>query len=217
MAIGSPSSASCEIVRCAPSAVVDWISGNVERRAVVAREAHIVVPGGSTPLPILSELGRAVQRGLNVSFSLTDERCVPVNSKNRNETPLIRSVGSAKVFRLLDKAGKLVTESVPAPTVSLIGVGEDGHIASIFPGSRALPEAELGLRNNLIVVSDAPDGMTRVSRTYSGLVGSAATGVVISGPLKRKLMLSVLSGAFQTLPVARLLEKAANLIIFDLI
>ena len=126
------------------------------------------------------------------------------------------ALGSDRVVSLLEGEGLLPRASVPAPDVALVGMGADGHIASLFPGSSALEAAEAADADTLIVVPDAPDGVLRVSRSYAGLIGRKGTALLISGAEKREMVRQAQSGRRPELPVAGLMQRVPDLKVFEL-
>lgn len=82
--------------------------------------------------------------------------------------------------------------------VTLLGLGTDGHTASLFPGNTALDE-----RRTWVLPSVAPDGSTRITLTYPLLDSSANTAFLVAGAEKRPIMARFLAGD-RALPAARL-------------
>ena len=95
-----------------------------------------------------------------------------------------------------------LTASRPLFDVMLLGLGEDGHTASLFPGSKALNE-----RNHWTAVS-ALKGQARITLTYPALESSAQTAFLVSGAAKRDILKRVLDGD-PSLPAARLRPQGA--------
>ncbi|MFP4404142.1 6-phosphogluconolactonase, partial [Rhodosalinus sp.] len=128
-----------------------------ELRAALSHRERVLfaVPGGSTPGPVFDALCAAQIGWDSVDVLLTDERWVRPDHP-RSNTRLVRErllVDRAAAARLLpmyqptdtpDAAVARVTETI-APhlpiSVLLLGMGEDGHIASLFPGADRLEEA----------------------------------------------------------------------------
>ena len=127
------------------------------REAVEARgSASFATSGGSTPGPIhlaLAALGPDHVPWKRVSVFFVDERCVPPSSQDSNyrlaRETLLDPLGllSSRVHRMegeradRDGAAKDYAARLPeALDVVLLGMGEDGHTASLFPGAPALEE-----------------------------------------------------------------------------
>ena len=113
--------------------------------ALVARGAfHLAIPGGS----VVSLLARGL---VNVDASnwhvfWTDERCVPLSDPHSNfrlaETELLPKLAGAHLHPIRGSAADYENELRPFLPLDLVllGVGEDGHVASLFPGNAALLE-----------------------------------------------------------------------------
>jgi 6-phosphogluconolactonase len=86
----------------------------------------------------------------------------------------------------------------PLFDVQLLGLGPDGHTASLIPGTSALEERQ---RWAVPVVGARPE--TRITLTYPPLESSRHTAFLVAGADKREILARVLSGD-QTLPAARL-------------
>jgi 6-phosphogluconolactonase len=86
----------------------------------------------------------------------------------------------------------------PLFDVQLLGLGPDGHTASLIPGTNALEERQ---RWAIPVVGARPE--TRITLTYPPLESSSHTAFLVAGSDKREILARVLSGD-QSLPAARL-------------
>ena len=163
----------------------------------------LAVPGGSTPGPILADLA---QRGLDwsgVTVLPTDERLVPADDPASNVGALRRGLaGTGSTVQPL-------TEATLPPHFDLawIGMGSDGHVASLFPSSDPDPQAPAG------VVRLTPDPLppeapyARLSLTLAALADSDTIILVARGAAKRAVLEAAARGE-NDLPVARLLGLA---------
>lgn len=135
------------------------------RAALAARgEFRIALAGGNTPRPIYAEFGR-IARDLaweRVRFTFGDERCVPPDDPQSNFGMARKSlfdpqaVPESSIMRLRgeiepplaaqeyeDALALLATqrgETIYRHDLILLGMGDDGHTASLFPGTAALQE-----------------------------------------------------------------------------
>lgn len=149
--------------------------------------ATLVMSGGSSPVEcfrILSSIGIPWHR---VDVTLTDERNVPVNHTESNERSLrdnlIRGKASAAQFVRLEEG---IGARQPF-ACCLVGMGEDGHFASLFPDS---PELEEGLSSegDVIQVSTPSSPYQRTSMTLETIKGSDEIILLVFGEKKREIL-----------------------------
>jgi 6-phosphogluconolactonase len=93
---------------------------------------------------------------------------------------------------------KVLDPERPLFDVTLLGLGEDGHTASLFPGTKALDEREAWVTS---VIGAKPE--PRISLTYPALESSREILFIVSGAKKRQILARVLANDM-TLPAARL-------------
>ena len=196
----------CEIVAAAAAA-------SIGRR----RFFRIALAGGSTPRAVYRLLANDQFmdfRHWQVFWS--DERCVPPTSPESNyrmakESLLDRlAEPPALIFRMAGEGDpdaaalayeRAVRELVPPNLAAgtgetprfdliLLGMGADGHTASLFPGSPALAEQE-----RLVVATTAPTGQPRLSFTYPLINAARRVLILVSGAEKAATLRTVLKGA----------------------
>jgi 6-phosphogluconolactonase len=93
--------------------------------------------------------------------------------------------------------------------VTLLGLGEDGHTASLFPGTKALDERDAWV-TSIIGVKPEP----RISLTYPALQSSNVILFVVAGEKKREILARVLANDL-TLPAARLATRGTIRVFAD--
>ena len=194
-------------------------------QALEARgRALVAFPGGATPLLALKLLADMKIEWADVTILPTDDRLVPVTDKLSNAGALARLFlpKKARVVPLTAgekdpvAAGRAADERIAdlewPLDVAWLGVGEDGHTASIFPGpdfdaAIAGPKA----RRALGVRPDPPPPsapVPRVTLTAATLVSARTVTLVLQGQAKRKVVEQALKqGASSTLPIGRLLAE----------
>ena len=134
-------------------AAVDWIREHIEQVLAEAERCHLMLAGGGTPMPIYEQLAKAQDIPWSrIVIYFGDERCVPPMTPENNAYMAISQLfpegvpNGVTVHRMCgedepDKAAQAY-ESILPPQIDilLLGMGGDGHTASIFPGSAALDE-----------------------------------------------------------------------------
>jgi len=200
--------------------------GFIVESAVDARgSALIALPGGKTPGPIFAKLAQATLPWKRVTIIPTDDRLVKMD----NDLSNIRTIAGhfiksgARVFPIAAEIAdyRLAGNSADArlqdlswpPDLVLLGMGEDGHTASIFAG----PDLEdaLGAPKERRAVGVMPDPLppeapvARVTLTRSAILSARTIVIAISGQAKRDLLQQAIEdGNSSTLPIGRLLAEA---------
>jgi 6-phosphogluconolactonase len=200
--------------------------GFIVESAVEARNAALLAfPGGSTPRPIYAELAAARLPWKRVTIIPGDERLVPLDS------PLSNVRGIAQAFlptgaRVIPITGdiadhKLAGNSADArlqdlhwpPDLVWLGMGKDGHTASIFPG----PDLEDALnapkaRRAVGVLPDPlpPEApVARVTLTRSSILAAKTLLITITGDEKRRVLEQAIEdGHSSKLPIGKVLAEA---------
>ena len=186
------------------AAVARWLTQRLSTTlAVKPGEAAISVPGGSTPFPILAEAVRTSFDWSRIVVWPGDDRIVPEDHPASN-TGRIRAVlepAGARIAPLAKDARP------PHFALTWLGMGEDGHVASLFPNSD--PRADDPLPVRRITPDPLPPEapFDRLSLTIPALLDSDSLLFVIRGAAKRALFMQAARGG-NDLPVARLLGAA---------
>ena len=186
--------------------------------------AALVVPGGTTPGPIFDALAREDLAWDKVAVTLSDERWVPVSDPASNEA-LVRQrllAGKAKAARLIGLYNGAATPSAGLPAIAaalqdvplpfdaaLLGMGGDGHFASLFPGLRDLA-AGLDLDGaSPCLASDEPyKGAPRISLSLSLLVRSRVLLIAVKGADKLAALERAKTVSPQELPIVAVLRQS---------
>lgn len=205
------------LARAAADAILAALTEALDCRG----RASFVGTGGRSPAPVYDLLsGAGALAWDKVAVTLSDDRFVPPDSPDSNER-LVRErllVGRAA-------AARFVPISPPAATVedaaqraefgvralapydlTMLGMGEDGHIASLIPGSPILQQGLDPAGARYCLGSPAGFGappLARVTMTMPALMAARSILVLISGEAKRRI---VESGS--GLPIHALLERA---------
>jgi 6-phosphogluconolactonase len=189
--------------------------------------ASLAATGGRSPGPVYDLMALAPLEWARVRVTLTDERWVDPGSPDSNERlvreRLLKHRAAEAVFHPLrgrepnpeaaaEHASALFHSWPPLDAV-ILGMGEDGHVASLFPGNPALG---LGLdpAAPACIAVPAGDGrpppQARLSLTIRGLTNAGLTVILTSGAAKRAVLERALHGGDpRELPVRAVLQSAS--------
>ncbi len=173
---------------------------------ILAGARLIGVPGGKTPAAIFDLLARQDLPWADLRLMLVDDRIVPVDHPASNFALLARAFAGKPV-----RIEPLVEGPWPHGPLDLVwlGMGADGHVASIFPGSSVVP----GLPP--AVVRTLPDPLPpeapfeRLTMTMALLADAREIILVVRGSEKRKVLEAAIAGQ-NRLPIAQLLAAAKS-------
>ncbi|MDP3817037.1 6-phosphogluconolactonase [Pseudomonas sp.] len=194
------------------------------RQAIETRgHATLVVSGGRSPVAFFEALAQQPLPWPQVLVSLADERWVPVNHAGSNEALVrrhllrgpaaaARFLGLYQVASNLQQAAELADQALaelPPIDVLVLGMGDDGHTASLFPDS---PNLALALQADCprrVLPMQAPSAPAqRLSLTLPLLAGARLPLLAIQGPTKLTTLRAALAGAeVASMPIRALLHS----------
>ncbi|WP_061237844.1 6-phosphogluconolactonase [Ectopseudomonas composti] len=190
------------------------------RQAIASRgRATLVVSGGRSPVPFFDALAQQALPWTQVCVSLADERWVPVNHAGSNEALVrrhllrgpaaeARFLGLYQVAGNLEQAAELADAAVAelAPVdVLVLGMGDDGHTASLFPHSPNLLEAlQPDCARRVLPMLAPSEPAQRLTLTLPVLASARLPLLAIQGQAK----LNTLSAALQPGEVAQMPIRA---------
>jgi 6-phosphogluconolactonase len=194
----------------------------------VAREAiathgnfSVALAGGSTPLALYQLLGSPrYAKALDwnrVWLFWGDERAVPVESPQSNYGEAMRAglsnlpIPQEQIFRMqadshLDAHARLYDEilrdKLPRRRLDLVllGVGEDGHTASLFPMTKALDQSETFCVSNWVPHLEA----WRMTLTFPGLALADRSWLLVTGSKKADILAEILTDLGGQFPASRI-------------
>ena len=199
----------------------------------VAAEGRAVFAGagGSTPSPVYARLAQADLDWSKVTATLVDERYVPETSPESNAALMKRTLltGPAAIARFLPLYAPSVTVDRAAAEASkalaaeggrldavLLGMGEDGHICSMFPESPTLKTLLTpNLKPAVYGVPPGRDGMApsleRLSINLPYLIGARRVVLALTGSAKRAVFEREAAGDPRIHPIAAMIAAKVPL------
>lgn len=197
------------------------LAGRLRAATQGGAQAHLLLPGGQSPLPLLQRLAALELDWSQVELAPSDERWVAADDAASN----LRLLRDA-----LPQAHWLDPRQGPTPqlaaegwaerlqcwlplTAVLLGMGEDGHFASLFPDMPGLAAALAADAAPSALVGVAPvQPCLRLTPNLALLLRSDWLGLLVFGAAKRALLEAVLADRPQTrtLPVHALLQQAGK-------
>lgn len=200
------------------------------REACRARgRAGLVLSGGSTPVPVYERLAAMTLPWQEVTLTLADERRVPPDHAASNEGLIRRTLhrGPAAAARFIgletpgadaaqaERAARERLAVFPWPAdIVLLGMGEDGHTASLFPGAAALARAlapPAGERAIVLVPDPLPPDapFPRLTLTLPALLDARRILLLLAGEKKRAVLAQALEDDDMTkMPVRTILRQS---------
>ncbi|MDQ2892396.1 MAG: 6-phosphogluconolactonase [Pseudomonadota bacterium] len=205
------------------AAVAGDIQFVIESALDARGSAVIALAGGNTPLPAYRKLAEAKLDWKKVTIVPTDERIVPLGDDLSNVTALAKIFlpKGARVkpivptatddYKVAGRSADALMQDLHWPLdLCVLGMGSDGHTASIFPG----PDFDEALNgpNERRALGVMPDPLppeapvARVTLSRHAIAGSRALLIAITGDAKRKVLEeAIAAGASSPLPIGRVL------------
>ncbi len=195
-------------------AVADYLYQQIKNCVAKKARCNVVLPGGTTPARCLELLAEKSLPWNKIHWYPGDERCYPAGHAERNDTMI-----TEKLFSQKAQAGKNVPtqnlhvipaelgpekgaekyadviNSITALDIVVLGMGEDGHTASLFPDNIALEDPR-----SVVPVYQAPKPPAeRISIGLNKLRDAGECIVIATGGNKREALTKLNAGAL--LPV----------------
>ncbi|KGP63029.1 6-phosphogluconolactonase [Legionella norrlandica] len=165
-------------------------------------KAYLVVSGGKTPIDLFKKLALADLPWEKIVITLADERCVGLAASQRNERLICdfllqHKAKNAKFISLYDEKVDLLThlqtvdrliDSLPTFDAVILGMGEDGHTASLFPCSDELSAGLDDKAKAILLVNPRTAPFQRISLSKRRLLDSHNIFLHLLGQRKRSVL-----------------------------
>ncbi|WP_422345768.1 6-phosphogluconolactonase [Parasphingorhabdus sp.] len=185
------------------AAVAAHLAAAIERRGA----RLLAVPGGSTPVAIFDKLSTMDLPWDALSIMLTDDRVVAKDHQASNFGQLAKAFANSDA-KLLD-----LTEGMTPPRADLVwvGMGADGHIASLFPTMKIPAKGD---EVDPLVLRTVPDPLPpeapfeRLSLNMAALIDTDELIIVVRGADKKTILEQAIKEEHD-LPIAKLIKSAS--------
>ena len=208
-------------------AFADFAETTLQNTLAHKPQATLVVPGGNTPRYYLPALAKYKLPWDRITVTLSDERWVDVTDEQSNEHLVkqhlmshlpenTRFVGLKtrhdNPFDAIEEIHQRL-DQLPLPlSMTVLGLGEDGHIASLFPGMNP----DLTDTRHCVAVAPPIAPSPRVSLSLSMLTESENIVLVVTGKTKRRLLDQLNEYPDPKLPIVWLLQQSyAKINVFE--
>ena len=190
-------------------AAADYIFQQIKTCVDKKGECHVVLPGGSTPARCLELLAEKSLPWKNIHWYPGDERCYPIGHAERNDSMIMaklfsRQKSASENFHPIPaelgpeqgaRSYAALIDQTAGIDIVLLGMGEDGHTASLFPENPALKD-----QYSVVAVFNAPKAPDeRISIGLSTLKNAGKCIVITTGKNKREALAKVKKG--EALPI----------------
>ena len=208
--------------------LADAVAGDVGfiiESAVEARDASLIaIAGGSTGQAIYPKLAQQQQRWKRVTIIPTDDRLVPMDSELSNVRAMAKAflpTGARVVpiataiedYKLAGNSADARLQDLPwPPDLVWLGMGEDGHTASIFAGPDLQDALDAPKARRAVGVmpdplpAEAP--VPRVTLTRAAILSARTVLIAITGAKKREMLeQAIADGQSSRVPIGRVLAE----------
>lgn len=200
-------------------ALVKDIANTLDQAVAEHGRAGLAVSGGRSPIPLFDALSQADLPWDAVHITLVDDRFVPPSHSDSNErlvrTHLLRNKAAAAHFTGLVTHPDNITACISQAnqikdviTVAILGMGDDGHTASLFPGTLQLTEGLApDTTDRYLHITPLQAQHERISMTLTAILSVERLILAISGGDKRHVLSRAAQGSNPALPISYVVNQ----------
>ncbi|MDO5639877.1 MAG: 6-phosphogluconolactonase [Neisseria sp.] len=206
------------------AALADAVAAALQTALDKKGSAVLAVSGGRSPIAFFEALSQKDLDWANIGLTLVDERIVPLEHADSN-TGLVRDhllqnkaaaaswipmveEGAAEADLAPDAAVASALKHFRQPDALVLGMGGDGHTASLFPQAPQLDKG-LDLANDVPLLHTTPVTAPheRISMTLAAILNTPAVFLAIQGDEKKKVFDEAAKGFSKTFPVSYVINQ----------
>lgn len=203
------------------NALSDTVAARLSHAVEVRGQACMAVSGGRSPIPLFDRLSRCDIDWDNIHITLVDERFVAPNDKDSNERLvrdhlLVNQASRAEFTGLITDPGNILNcvnranQGIRRVNLAILGMGDDGHTASLFSGAPQLADAlSRDQTHRYVRITPPAAPHERISMTLAALLQAEQLILAISGSHKRRIYEQAAQKRTPALPVSYLIMQSA--------
>lgn len=170
--------------------------------------AFLILPGGSSPCALISELAERTLDWDKIDVTVTDERCVPLDSLESNAGQITRLCAAQSLTLAPFDLASGPLDHLPWPaSITVLGMGLDAHIASLFP------DQDYSKADGKMIRTTAPNPpRARISLTMDALLETQKLILLVNSAEKWRLCQRISQGELANTPLAQIIKMAGDLL-----
>lgn len=199
----------------------ELLSQILQRAITLRGRAYLAVPGGKTPIGLFKQLAKKELSWDKVTICPTDERWLPITDTNSNEflirkTLIQDNAANAEIVSLINdernlndaiRMANINLSALPTFDAVILGMGTDGHTASLFPCSPEIRQGFLEEEGNIIAVNPQTAPYQRLSLTWSRLTDTRYLFLLVTGEEKLAVVEKAAAVYEKNLPISAFFHK----------
>ncbi len=155
----------------------------------VNKRSHFILSGGNSPRHLFKIISQNKKNFKEATFLMSDERIVNRDDQNSNEGEFIRlsNIPKDNLISLHDKWITNKLKNIISYEIAILGMGEDGHFASIFPDCTNTSKA-LNSQNNIVLFEDEHLNFSRITLSLNEILKSKKIILIASSKIKQSVL-----------------------------
>ena len=172
----------------------------------VNKRSRFILSGGNSPRRLFKIISQNNKNFKEATFLMSDERIVNIDDQNSNEGEFIRlsNIPKDNLISLHDKWITKKLKNIISYEIAILGMGEDGHFASIFPDCTNTSKA-LNSQNNIVLFEDEHLNFSRITLSLNEILKSKKIILIASSKIKQSVLKQQ-----NGLPIHDLLKRSSN-------